>query len=172
MPSLEFIRSEIEHMRLQVGRQRKEIYKGQYLTNVINGRAVEDVHQLSGDRPFFLWVTQSAPHVENINANSGGPCGGEAVPPSRDLGRFAGTQLPRLPGVLEQDVSDKPEIVSGQPRISPKQRRVIRHRYECRIETLPAREGHAPRARPWSRSVEGPAWSAGSASRPPSTRAL
>ncbi len=120
------------------GHQRKEIYKGQYLTNVINGRAVEDVHQLSGDRPFFLWVTQSAPHVENINANSGGPCGGEAVPPSRDLGRFAGTQLPRLPGVLEQDVSDKPEIVSGQPRISPKQRRVIRHRYECRIETLPA----------------------------------
>ena len=36
-------------------------------------------------------MTQSAPHVENINANSGGPCGGEAVPPPRDLGRFAGT---------------------------------------------------------------------------------
>ena len=120
------------------GRQRKETYKGQYLTDVINRRAVEDVNQLAGERPFFLWVTQSAPHVENINANSGGPCGGEAVPPPRDLGRFAGTQLPRMPGVLERDVSDKPEIVSGQPRISPKQRRVLRHRYECRIETLPA----------------------------------
>ena len=120
------------------GKQRKETYKGQYLTDVINRRAVEDVHQLAGERPFFLWVTQSAPHVENINANSGGPCGGEAVPPPRDLGRFAGTQLPRMPGVLERDVSDKPEIVSGQPRISPKQRRVLRHRYECRIETLPA----------------------------------
>ena len=80
------------------GRQRKETYKGQYLTDVINRRAVEDVRQLAGDRPFFLWVTQSAPHVENINANSGGRCGGEAVPPPRDLGRFAGTQLPRTAG--------------------------------------------------------------------------
>ena len=49
-----------------------------------------------------------------------------------------GTPLPRLPGVLERDVSDKPEIVSGQPRIEPARRAVIRHRYECRIETLPA----------------------------------
>jgi N-acetylglucosamine-6-sulfatase len=120
------------------GKKRKERYDGQYLTDVINQRAVEDVNDLAGDKPFFLWVTQSAPHVENINANSGGPCGGEAVPPPRDLGKFAGTPLPRLPGVLEKDVSDKPEIVSGQPKISPKQRRVIRHRYECRIETLPA----------------------------------
>jgi N-acetylglucosamine-6-sulfatase len=120
------------------GHQRKETYKGEYLTDVINRRAVEDVHQLAGERPFFLWVTQSAPHVENINANSGGPCGGESVPPPRDLGRFAGTRLPRLPGVLEEDVTDKPEIVSGQPRLGPAQRRVVRHRYECRIETLPA----------------------------------
>lgn len=120
------------------GRQRKERYKGEYLTDVLNQRAVEDVEQLSGDQPFFLWVTQSAPHVENINANSGGPCGGQAVPPPRDLGRFAGTQLPRLPGVLETDVSDKPGIVSGQPPIGPKQRKVLRHRYECKVETLPA----------------------------------
>ncbi len=120
------------------GKQRKETYKGRYLTDVINQRAEEDIRHLSGPDPFFLWVTQSAPHVENINANSGGPCGGESVPPKRDLGRFAGTPLPRLPGVLEKDVSDKPEIVSGQPAIGPARRRVIRHRYECRVETLPA----------------------------------
>ena len=120
------------------GHQRKERYKGKYLTDVINQRAVEDIEQLSGQTPFFLWVTQSAPHVENINADSGGPCGGESVPPPRDLGRFQGTPLPRLPGVLERDVSDKPEIISGQPALGPARREVIRHRYECRIETLPA----------------------------------
>ena len=80
------------------GHQRKERYKGKYLTDVINQRAVEDIEQLSGQTPFFLWVTQSAPHVENINADSGGPCGGESVPPPRDLGRFQGTPLPRLAG--------------------------------------------------------------------------
>lgn len=121
------------------GKQRKERHKGDYLTTVLNQHAVQDVHQLSGgDQPFFLWVTQSAPHVENINANSGGPCGGQAVPPPRDLGRFPNIQLPRMPGVLEQDVSDKPEIVSGQPPIGPKKRKLLRHRYECRVETLPA----------------------------------
>jgi arylsulfatase A-like enzyme len=39
--------------------------------------------------------------------------------------------------VLEHDVSDKPEIISGQPPIGPKRRQVLRHRYECRVETLP-----------------------------------
>jgi arylsulfatase A-like enzyme len=90
------------------------------------------------DKPFYLQLWESAPHVENINANSGGPCGGQAVPPPRDVGRFAGEQLPRLPGVLERDVSDKPEIVSGQPPITAARRAVLRHRYECRVETLPA----------------------------------
>ncbi len=60
------------------------------------------------------------------------------MPPPRDLGRFAGEQLPRLPGVLERDVSDKPAIVADQPPITPARRAVLRHRYECRIETLPA----------------------------------
>jgi arylsulfatase A-like enzyme len=119
------------------GKQRKERHKGDYLTTVLNDRAVEDVRDLSGDQPFFLWVTQSAPHVENINANSGGPCGGESVPPPNDVGDFSDIQLPRMSGVLEKDVSDKPAIVSGQPKIPPKKQEVLRHRYECRVETLP-----------------------------------
>ncbi len=120
------------------GKQRKEIYEGEYLTDVLNQRAEEYLRELSGPDPFYLQIWQSAPHVENINANSGGPCGGNAVPPPRDLGRFEGAQLPRLPGVLERDVTDKPEIVSGQPPISAAKREVLRHRYECRLETLPA----------------------------------
>ena len=120
------------------GKQRKEHYSGEYLTDVLNDRADEYLRDLAGPQPFYLQLWQSAPHVENMHADSGGPCGGQAVPPQRDLGRFAGTQLPRLPGVLERDVSDKPEFVSGQPPIGAARRAVLRHRYQCRIETLPA----------------------------------
>ena len=52
------------------------------------------------EAPFFLQLGHAAPHNENINADSGGPCGGGAVPPRRDLGRFAGEPLPNLPAVL------------------------------------------------------------------------
>ena len=121
------------------GRQRKETYSGaEYLTDVLNDRAVEYARELAGGDPFFLQVGQFAPHVENLNANGGGPCGGLAVPPRRDEGRFASEPLPRLPAVREADVSDKPQIVSGQPPIGPAKRRVLEHRYQCRLETLPA----------------------------------
>jgi arylsulfatase A-like enzyme len=121
------------------GRQRKETYSGgPYLTDVLNARAIEYVRELAGPDPFFLQVGQAAPHVENLNADSGGPCGGDAVPPPRDEGRFASEPLPRLPAVREADVSDKPEIVSGQPPIEPAKRRVLERRYRCRLETLPA----------------------------------
>ncbi len=120
------------------GKQRKEIYTDRYMTDVLSGRAVDLVGELSGSKPFYLQLGQLAPHVENLNADSGGPCGGDAVPPPRDLGRFTGTQLPRLPAVRERDVSDKPAIVSGQPALDAGKLDQIRARYECRLETLPA----------------------------------
>lgn len=120
------------------GKQRKEVYSGEYMTDVLNERAVELIGELSGDDPFYLQLGQLAPHVENLNADSGGPCGGDAVPARRDQGRFDGTELPRLPGVLEADVSDKPAIVSGQEPLDARKREQIRARYQCRLETLPA----------------------------------
>jgi arylsulfatase A-like enzyme len=120
------------------GRQRKEKYSGEYLTDVLNERSTELIGELSGDDPFYLQVGQLAPHVENLNADSGGPCGGDAVPARRDQGRFPQTRLPRLPAVLEADVSDKPAIVSGQPALDARKREQIRARYQCRLETLPA----------------------------------
>ena len=120
------------------GKQRKERYEGEYLTDVLSRRADEYIRELSGPQPFYVQLWHSAPHVENINADSGGPCGGQAVPPPRDLGRFADAQLPRMPDVLERDVSDKPAFVSGQPPIGAAKRRVLLHRYRCKLETLPA----------------------------------
>jgi N-acetylglucosamine-6-sulfatase len=121
------------------GKQRKEVYDdGSYLTDVLNERASELVRELAGESPFFLQVGQAAPHNENLNANSGGPCGGGAVPARRDEGRFAGARLPNLPAVLERDVTDKPYFVADQPPLDAAKRREIRARYQCRLETLPA----------------------------------
>lgn len=120
------------------GKQRKESYEDAYMTDVLSRRAVDLVGELSGPDPFYLQIGQLAPHVENLNADSGGPCGGDAVPPPRDLGRFTGAQLPNLPAIREADVSDKPEIVSGQPPLDAAKLELIRGRYECRLETLPA----------------------------------
>lgn len=120
------------------GRERKETYSGEYLTDVLNRRAAELVRELSGDRPFFLQVGQAAPHNENINADSGGRCGGGAVPPRGEEGRFADAPLPNLPAVLERDRSDKPEFVADLPPLDARKRAVIRARYQCRLATLPA----------------------------------
>lgn len=121
------------------GNQRKEEYAGSdYMTDVLNERAVELIGDLSGEQPFYLQVGQLAPHVENLNANSGGACGGDAVPARSDEGRFAGAQLPHLPGIRETDVSDKPPMVSGLPELDEAKLEQIRGRYQCRLETLPA----------------------------------
>jgi arylsulfatase A-like enzyme len=121
------------------GRQRKEEYSGtKYMTDVLTDRATELIGDLSGARPFYLQLGELAPHVENLNANSGGPCGGDAVPRRSDEGSFSGAKLPDLPGVLEADVSDKPPIISGLPELDAAKREQIRKRYECRLETLPA----------------------------------
>jgi arylsulfatase A-like enzyme len=121
------------------GKQRKEEYSGgEYMTDVINDRAVELIDDFSGPQPFYVQVGELAPHVENLNANSGGPCGGKAVPARRDEGRFAGASLPNLPAVREADVSDKPAIVSGQPPLDAKKIEQLGAEYRCRLETLPA----------------------------------
>ncbi len=120
------------------GKQRKEVYEDRYMTDVLSRRAVDLVGELSGPKPFYLQLGQLAPHVENLNADSGGPCGGDAVPPPRDLGRFAGAPLTNQPAIDEADVSDKPEIVSQQPLLDAAKLEQIRARYQCRLETLPA----------------------------------
>ncbi|MCD6015100.1 MAG: sulfatase [Solirubrobacterales bacterium] len=121
------------------GKQRKEVYDdGPYLTDVLNDRASELVQKLAGETPFFLQLGHAAPHNENINADSGGPCGGGAVPARRDQGRFAGEPLPNMAAVLERDLDDKPYFVGDQRALDAAKRRGIRARYQCRLETLPA----------------------------------
>jgi arylsulfatase A-like enzyme len=119
------------------GEDRKVSYEGStYLTDELNRRAVELVHELAGPDPFYLQLSQLAPHVEN--GDSGGPCGGDTVPAPRDLGSFAGEPLPPSPALNEKDVSDKPSFVSELPPLSAAKLRLAEHRYRCRLESLAA----------------------------------
>ncbi|MQA72880.1 MAG: sulfatase-like hydrolase/transferase [Solirubrobacterales bacterium] len=119
------------------GERRKRHYEGQYLTDVLNRLAAEQVSDLSrADDPFYLQFSQLAPHVEN--GDSGGPCGTDAVPAKRDLHRFQNATLPNMPAVRETDVSDKPSFIRSLPRIGAHKLKVIRARYICRLQSLRA----------------------------------
>jgi N-acetylglucosamine-6-sulfatase len=120
------------------GKLDKEVYAGEYLTHVLTERATDYLRDLSGDRPFFLQYVPPAPHVEDKGAPSGGPCSGTAVPAHRDEGRFPAARLPRLPAVMEADLSDKPPIIRRQPRIDTRELDRIRDLYRCRLQTLAA----------------------------------
>ena len=122
------------------GKQRKERLQGRVPDRrAQRARRRGRPRPVAGDKPFFMWVTQSAPHVENINANSGGPCGGESVPPPRDLGRFAGRPASAAcPACSRRTSPTSPRSSAASRRSARSKREVLRHRYECRIETLPA----------------------------------
>jgi arylsulfatase A-like enzyme len=118
---------------------RKNRYEGktkEYLTDYINRRAVGMIDKLSGDDPFFLQVSQLAPHVENFRAQSKGYCSGNAVPAPQDRGLFKNQGIPDVPSLNEADVSDKPTFISEKAKLTPEQLERLEERYRCRLETV------------------------------------
>lgn len=78
-----------------------------YLTDVLNNRAVDLVDRWSGDpaRPFFIWVNTAAPHVP-------------MVPAPRHEGLLESVIAPRTPNFNEPDMSDKPSWYRSLPEFS------------------------------------------------------
>lgn len=56
-------------------------------------------------------------------------------PAPRDRGRFEGRRAPKRKAVDEKNVSDKPRIVRGQPRLGSEQRRQIEKVYVSQLES-------------------------------------
>jgi N-acetylglucosamine-6-sulfatase len=87
-----------------------------YQTDTFTDRAVNFVKDLdsSTQEPFWLNLWFNSPH-------------GPFDPAPRDLFRLAGTPLPKLPGVNEKDISDKPKWLRRQVRkqLSKKQLKLI-----------------------------------------------
>jgi N-acetylglucosamine-6-sulfatase len=86
-----------------------------YMTDVYARRAATFVREQRGQRkPWFLWVTPNAPHTAT---NTGRAEGTPAEPAPRHATRFANEPLPTPPSFDEEDLFDKPAVLSRFPRV-------------------------------------------------------
>ena len=105
-----------------------------YLTNVLNNKAVALIHRyLPGPKPLFMEVDQAAPHT---GANSDPRCHGSALPAPTDLDAFRSEPLRMPPSFNEADVSDKPSFVRRQPQLGPEAISNLRRIQNCRMASL------------------------------------
>jgi N-acetylglucosamine-6-sulfatase len=107
--------------------------------DVLTGKAVDFVdRRATKPKPFFLWLTYTAPHAGGPNPNPNPPfnCKDTAKPAPRDAHAFDSEPLPTPPNLNEQDVSDKPAAIQGRPLLTPAQIKDIQRQYRCRLESL------------------------------------
>jgi arylsulfatase A-like enzyme len=108
---------------------------GDYQTDVLADHAAERVERFTdGDEPFFLTVAPVAPHDEGVL--EGADVARNPRPAPRHLGAFDDRGLPDKPSFDEADVSDKPEYVSKDPRLSQVEREELLTLYRSRLESL------------------------------------
>jgi arylsulfatase A-like enzyme len=107
-----------------------------YLTNALTDESIDFIRESSdsGD-PFLLWMSVFAPHF--APRDEGGACPGSApeVLPE-DYEAAADAELPRDPSFDEADVSDKPAVISGLARISPRTEKRLEVTYRCTVASL------------------------------------
>jgi len=104
----------------------------EYQTDVMAQRSVDFIKKsevISDSKPFFLFITPSAPHRENGNT---------IRPAPRHIGSASTVVLPKSPSFNEQDVSDKPAWLQNRSRLSPEQIAVIQSGYRNRLEAIRA----------------------------------
>jgi N-acetylglucosamine-6-sulfatase len=108
-----------------------------YLTNVLNDKAVTMIHRyVPGRKPLFMELDQFAPHDSKQATDE--RCHGVSVPAPRDEHLFEHRPLPMPPSFDEADVSDKPSFIRAQKRFSPGTETFMTREYGCRLASLRA----------------------------------
>ncbi len=113
--------------------------RADYKQDVLTRKAVYFLNRrASKPRPFFLWLTYTAPHIAGPNPNPRPPsdCNRAAKPPPRYAHTFASEPLPMPPNFNEADVSDKPTAVRSLPQLDQGQIDAIQRRYRCELGSL------------------------------------
>jgi arylsulfatase A-like enzyme len=89
-------------------------------------------------KPFFLWLTYTAPHYGGPRRNPNRPlnCKGTAKPAPRHAHAFDSKRLPRPPNFNEANVSDKPAKMRSRALLDSSQIANIRRKYRCELESL------------------------------------
>ena len=88
--------------------------------DVLTRKAVDFVDRRAPKaKPFFLWLTYTAPHSGGPDPNPNPPfnCSGAAKPAPRHAHAFDSEPLPRPPNFNEANVSDKPAEIRNLPRL-------------------------------------------------------
>jgi N-acetylglucosamine-6-sulfatase len=93
---------------------------GEYLTDYQGRRARELIEAAApGEQPFFLQVWFVAPHRGGPRDPDDPPALGTPSPAARHRDAFATTPMPRPPSFDEENVLDKPQVISDRPRLDP-----------------------------------------------------
>jgi N-acetylglucosamine-6-sulfatase len=88
-------------------------------------------------RPFFLWLTYTAPHWGGLpDPNPPKNCRGTATPAPRHAHAFDSKPLPKPPNFNEPHVSDKPAAIRRHPLLNTDQIADIQRMYRCQLESL------------------------------------
>ena len=110
-----------------------------YKEDVLTRKAVRLVRRRAPKpRPFFLWLTYTAPHFGGPTKSPHRPvnCAGTAKPAPRDAHAFDSERLPKPPNFNEENVSDKPAEIRKLPLLDSSRIATIRRKYRCRLESL------------------------------------
>lgn len=95
-----------------------------YFTDVLSRKSVDFIKRAKQDQvPFFLFLSSFAPHEP-------------AVPATRHLELFPTIQAPRTPSFNEEDVSDKPLNLQGNPLLTEEQILRIDKIYRNRVLSM------------------------------------
>jgi N-acetylglucosamine-6-sulfatase len=112
---------------------------GDFKQDVLTDKAVGFVDRRAPQaRPFFLWLTYTAPHIAGPEPNPNPPsdCASAPKPAPRDAHAFDSQPLPMQPDFNEADVSDKPAAIRNLPRLDAAKIADIRRKYRCQLESL------------------------------------
>jgi N-acetylglucosamine-6-sulfatase len=103
---------------------KERCYGGKHPDAVLADKAEQFVRSSRGSpQPIFLWLSLNAPH--------------DPAPHMRqDRNKFSDEPLPKPPSFDEAVVSDKPNWLRRQPRISPRRERDLRKLYLDRLRSL------------------------------------
>jgi arylsulfatase A-like enzyme len=115
---------------------------GDNATHVLDRDAVGLINTYAPkQKPFYLQLDERAPHVSTSH-DPFGNCRRSAFPLKRDENAFKNdptlskATLPRPPSFNEDDMSDKPAFLSGVPKLSSNDRRIIKKQWGCALEAL------------------------------------
>jgi N-acetylglucosamine-6-sulfatase len=107
--------------------------------DVLTRKAVSLVNRRAPKpRPFFLWLTYTAPHVGSPDPSPLPPsdCQGAPKPAPRHATAFDSEPLPMPPSFNEADVSDKPGAIQGRELLGANEIADMQRRYRCELESL------------------------------------